>query len=56
MGADLVIVARTDVFSGKYIDSNHDVNDHAFILGVTDPAKPEDIKTFRAAGEEAIKV
>jgi len=47
MGADLVIVARTDVFSGKYLDSNHDREDHPFILGVTDPSKPEDIKTFR---------
>jgi len=55
MGAETVLVARTDVFSGKWLDSNHDARDHPFILGVTDPSKPEDIKTFRAAGEEAIK-
>jgi len=55
MGAETVLVARTDVFSGKWLDSNHDSRDHPFILGVTDPSKPEDIKTFRAAGEEAIK-
>lgn len=55
MNAETVIVARTDVFSGKWLDSNHDVHDHPFILGVTDPSKPEEIKSFRAAGAEAIK-
>lgn len=55
MGAELVIVARTDVFSGKYLDSNHDVHDHPFILGISDKSKPEDLKTFRQVGEEAIK-
>lgn len=47
MGADCVIVARTDTFSGKYIDSNFDRHDQPFILGVTDPSKPEEFKTFR---------
>lgn len=55
MNAETVLVARTDVFSGKWLDSNHDKHDHPFILGVTDPSKPEDLKTFTAAGQETIK-
>lgn len=55
MNSELIIVARTDVFSGKWIDSNHCEIDHPFILGVTDPAKPEDLKTFIEAGVDAIK-
>lgn len=54
MNSEIIIVARTDVFSGKWIDSNHDKLDQGFILGVTDPAKPEDIKTFIEAGVDAI--
>jgi len=39
MGAETVLVGRTDTFSGKFIDNNVDGRDHPFILGVLDPSK-----------------
>jgi len=40
MGTDTLIVARTDTFSGKFLDCNIDKVDHPFILGVIDPENP----------------
>lgn len=48
-------VARTDTFSGKFIDCNIDKIDHPFILGISNAEKPTELKTFRAAGVDAIK-
>jgi len=50
MGTTTLIVARTDTFSGKFIDNNIDKRDHPFILGVVDAAKPAELKTFIEAG------
>lgn len=54
-GSPLVIVGRTDSLSAKLIDSNVDPVDQPFILGIWDPSKPGDLKTFPEAGEELIK-
>mmetsp|Transcript_12606 Transcript_12606/g.24472 ORF Transcript_12606/g.24472 Transcript_12606/m.24472 type:complete len:622 (+) Transcript_12606:62-1927(+) len=41
MGAETVIVARTDAEAAKLIESNQDPRDHIFIQGTTDPkARP----------------
>ncbi|EKX40115.1 hypothetical protein GUITHDRAFT_96465 [Guillardia theta CCMP2712] len=41
LGADTVLVARTDAEAAKLIESNQDPRDHVFIQGTTDPkAKP----------------
>jgi isocitrate lyase len=41
MGAETVIVARTDAEAAKLIESNQDPRDHVFIMGTTDPkARP----------------
>ena len=45
MGSEALIVARTDTYSGKFIDNNIDKIDHPFILGVVDPSKPKELKT-----------
>jgi len=37
MGAETVIVARTDAEAAKLIESNQDPRDHVFIMGTTDP-------------------
>ena len=54
MGSEAVIVARTDTFSGKFLDCNIDKVDHPFILGVVDPANTKNTKTFVDAGRDAI--
>lgn len=54
-GSPLVIVGRTDSLSARLIDSNVDPTDQPFILGIWDPTKPGDLKTFPEAGEELIK-
>ncbi|EON99644.1 putative isocitrate lyase protein [Phaeoacremonium minimum UCRPA7] len=38
MGAENLVIARTDSESGKLLSSAIDVRDHEFILGVTDPS------------------
>lgn len=38
MGAETLVIARTDSESGRLLSSDVDVRDHEFILGVTDPA------------------
>lgn len=38
MGAENLVIARTDSESGRLLSSDVDVRDHEFILGVTDPA------------------
>ena len=40
MGANLVIIARTDAEAATLLDSNIDGRDHPFILGVTEPSLP----------------
>lgn len=40
LGTDLIIVARTDAEAATLIDSNIDVRDHPFIMGVTVPGLP----------------
>lgn len=40
MGANTVIVARTDAEAATLLDSNIDGRDHPFILGVTTPGMP----------------
>ena len=37
LGVDTIIVARTDAEAASLLDSNHDVRDHPFILGITSP-------------------
>jgi isocitrate lyase len=37
MGAETIIVARTDAESATLLDSNVDPRDHAFIIGATNP-------------------
>jgi isocitrate lyase len=51
----LVIVGRTDSLSAKLIDSNVDPTDQPFILGIWDPSKPGDLKSFPEAGEEMLR-
>lgn len=55
MGNEMNIVARTDSLDATFIDNNIDPVDQPFILGVVDPAKPENLKTFPNAGRDAIK-
>jgi len=50
MGADLVILARTDALSAKLIDSNIDPIDQPFILGVVPDQNNADLMTFPEAG------
>ena len=40
LGANLIIVARTDAEAATLLDSNIDGRDHPFILGVTNPEVP----------------
>lgn len=40
MGAENLLIARTDSESGKLLSSAIDVRDHEFILGVTDDVEP----------------
>lgn len=40
MGAENLVIARTDSESGKLISSAIDVRDHEFILGVTEEVEP----------------
>lgn len=54
MGADLVIVARTDALSASFIDTNIDPLDHPYILGVADENNPDMLLTFPMAGQKAI--
>jgi len=54
MGTETVIVARSDTFSGKYIDTTHDIRDQAFVLGNVEP-EGERLMTYVEAGLEAIK-
>lgn len=54
-GSGLVLCARTDALSAKYIDSNIDEADHPFILGIYNPSKPKDLVTFIKAGEYEIR-
>lgn len=54
MGTDTLLIGRTDTFSGKFLDNNIDPRDHPFILGITDPSNPTELKTFVKAGREAI--
>lgn len=55
MGTDTVIVARTDTFSGKFIESTHDWRDQPYILGAVDPNNTSKMMTYPDAGIEAIK-
>lgn len=48
----MLIIARTDSLGAKLIDSNIDPIDHPWILGVTDPSKPDYLIGFPAAGDE----
>ncbi|ROV93862.1 hypothetical protein VMCG_08776 [Cytospora schulzeri] len=53
MGAENLVIARTDSESGKLLSSSIDVRDHEFILGVTDPSLKslaETIQEMEAAG------
>lgn len=52
----LVICARTDALSAKYIDSNIDSTDHPYILGCIDPLDSKKLDTFPEAGVRAIKL
>lgn len=54
MNVPLVICARTDALSAKFLDSNIDARDHPFILGVYDSSRPDDLVTFPEAGEKMI--
>eukprot|EP01017_Pseudomicrothorax_dubius_P028541 TRINITY_DN3392_c0_g2_i1.p1 TRINITY_DN3392_c0_g2~~TRINITY_DN3392_c0_g2_i1.p1 ORF type:complete len:476 (-),score=104.14 TRINITY_DN3392_c0_g2_i1:334-1761(-) len=54
MGVELVLVARTDALSAKYLDSNIDPIDHPFIFGVWNSQKPKDLLTFPEAGSQII--
>ena len=38
MGAETILVARTDAEAATLLDSNIDPKDHAFILGSTNPS------------------
>lgn len=40
LGANLILVARTDAEAATLLDSNIDERDHPFILGVTNPDTP----------------
>mmetsp|Transcript_163 Transcript_163/g.362 ORF Transcript_163/g.362 Transcript_163/m.362 type:complete len:594 (-) Transcript_163:71-1852(-) len=40
LGANLIVVARTDAEAASLLDSNIDGRDHPFILGVTTPGLP----------------
>lgn len=40
MGAETILVARTDAEAAKLLDSNIDARDHAFILGTTNMELP----------------
>ena len=40
MGAENLVIARTDSESGKLISSAIDVRDHEFILGITEEVEP----------------
>ncbi len=55
MGADLILVARTDSLSANFLDNNIDVIDHPFILGVIDAKDDSKTGTFPDAGRAAIK-
>jgi len=48
MGAENLVIARTDSESGKLLSSAVDVRDHEFILGVTDPAVEPLAETLQA--------
>ncbi|KUI60849.1 2-methylisocitrate lyase, mitochondrial [Cytospora mali] len=53
MGAENLVIARTDSESGRLLSSSIDVRDHEFILGVTDPSLKslaETIQEMEAAG------
>jgi len=52
MGVELVILARTDAYSAKLVDSNYDVVDQPFILGKCEDGK---LRTYVEAGLIAIK-
>ena len=54
MGADLVLVARTDALSAAFIDSNIDPVDQPFILGSIDPKNPSKLLTYPEAGRISI--
>ncbi|KAF2171483.1 hypothetical protein M409DRAFT_63734 [Zasmidium cellare ATCC 36951] len=53
MNAELLLMARTDSFGARLINSTVDVRDHEFILGVTDASLSplaEDLSTMEADG------
>lgn len=54
-GSPLVICARTDALSAKYIDSNIDSVDHPFIMGALDSQNLTKLGTFPEAGEAEIR-
>ncbi|KAK1764148.1 isocitrate lyase [Phialemonium atrogriseum] len=59
MGAENLVIARTDSESGKLISSAIDVRDHEFILGATDPAlEPlaETIQAMEARGASGAEI
>ena len=54
MGSELVIAARTDALSAKYLDNNIDPVDHPYILGAVEENNLKNLKTFPNAGIDAI--
>jgi isocitrate lyase len=54
MGAELILVARTDSLSATLLDNNIDPRDHCVILGQTDPQNAESLGTFPEAGRTEI--
>lgn len=49
LGANLILVARTDAEASTLLDSNIDGRDHPFILGVTVPGLPSLLEATQAA-------
>ena len=58
MGAENLVIARSDSESGKLLSSAIDVRDHEFILGVTEEIEPlaETLQAFEKEGAPAEKV
>lgn len=52
MGAENLLIARTDSESGKLLSNNIDVRDHEFILGVTEQSESlaETLQNMELAG------
>lgn len=58
MGAENLIIARTDSESGKLLSSAIDARDHEFILGVTEDAEPlaETLQVMEAQGASGAEI